>query len=85
MRCFRHCHRAIRKRITIGATTPASLGMVLLFDSSISINKIPQKSRVARIAPKLKRETFTNLTLIGTKKKMITTKLGTKNGYIKIL
>lgn len=75
----------MKKSITTGATTPISLGIVLLFDSCISINKIPQKRRVASIAPKLNRDTFKNLTLIGTKKKIITTKQGTKNGYINIL
>jgi len=71
---------AIKKRTITGATTPASLEIVLLFESSISINNTPQTKRVARIAPKLKRETFKNLALIGTKKKIITTRHGTKNG-----
>ena len=71
---------AIKMRIIIGATTPASLGIVLLFESSMSINKIPQTKRVERIAPKLNNETFKNLALIGTKKKIITTRQGTKNG-----
>jgi len=64
----------------IGAMTPISLGIVLVFESSININKMPQVSRVAKIAPKLKSETFKKRTLTGTKKKMITIKQGTKRG-----
>ncbi len=68
-----------------GIITPTSLDIVLLFESSISINRTPHTKSVARIAPKLKSETFKNLELIGTKKKIMTTKQGTKNGYTNIL
>ena len=63
-----------------GIITPASLEIVLLLANSININRTPQTKRVDKIAPKLKSETFKNRTLIGTKKKIITTKHGTKNG-----
>ena len=66
--------------MTIGIITPTSLEIVLLFANSININKTPQVNRVDKIAPKLKSDTFKNLTLIGTKKNIITTKHGTKNG-----
>ena len=61
----------------MGATTPISLGIVLFVESSMSIYKIPQVSKEARMAPKLKSETFKKRTLIGTKKKIITIKQGT--------
>lgn len=68
------------KSTIIGAMIPSSLGIVLLFESSIKENKIDHITRVAIIAPKLNNDTFKNLTLIGTKKNIITTKHGTKNG-----
>jgi hypothetical protein len=79
-RYFLHCLNAIKNSINTGKSTPISLEIVLLFDNSISINKIPQTKSVDKIAPKLNNETFKNLTLIGTKKKIMTTKHGTKNG-----
>ena len=66
--------------MTTGVITPTSLEIVLLFANSMSIKRTPQTRRVDKIAPKLKSETFKNLTLIGTKKKIMTTKHGTKNG-----
>lgn len=84
-RYFLHCLRAIKNKITTGVIIPISLGIVLFVDSSMSIKRIPQTINVAKIAPKLNSETFKNLTLIGTKKNIITTAHGTKNGYTKIL
>ena len=63
-----------------GVITPTSLEIVLLFANSININRTPQTKRVDKMAPKLKSEIFKNRTLIGTKKKIITIKHGTKNG-----
>lgn len=59
---------------------PTSGGIVLLLDSSINIKRKAHTTRDEIIAPKLNSDTFKNLTLTGTKKKIITTKLGTKNG-----
>ena len=70
----------MRKRTITGATTPISLGIVLWLDSSPSINKNAQIIKDEIIAPKLNKEIFKNLADIGTKKKIITTKQGTKNG-----
>ena len=69
----------IYKRI-IGTIIPASLEIVLFMESSVRANKIAHTIRVESIAIKLKRETFKNLTLIGTKKKIIITTAGTKSG-----
>lgn len=71
--------------MTTGARIPTSPEIVLLLASSISVYNIPQTRSVAKIAEKLKSETFKNRTLIGTKKKIITTRHGTKNGYTNIL
>ncbi len=79
-RYFRHCLRAIKNRVSTGIITPISLDIVLLVDNSMSIKSIPQIIKVDTIAPKLNKETFKNLTLIGTKKKIITITLGTKKG-----
>ena len=59
---------------------PISLETVLLFAYSIIIKINPQTTRVERMAAKLKSETFKNLPLTGTKKKMIIMSAGTKNG-----
>ena len=64
---------------------PISLDITLLFASFIRKKRIPQVSKVAKIAPKVKRETFKKRTLTGTKKNIITIRQGTKNGYINIL
>ena len=77
---LRHCLMEIRNNIITGNTIPISLGIVLWFDNSPSINKSAQISKDAKIAAKLKSEVFKNLALIGTKKNIIITKHGTKNG-----
>jgi hypothetical protein len=82
---FIHCLNATKKSKKVGKTIPSSLGIVLWFDNSTSENSRAQTIKEEIIALKLKRETFRNLTLIGTKKKIITIKLGTKNGYTNIL
>ena len=67
---------AIRSRRKIGKIIPASLGIVLFFESSISINKTPQTSSAETIEMKLNIDTFKKRTLIGTKKKMMITSKG---------
>ena len=64
---------------------PTSLGSVLWLDSSISAKRNAQTTSDEIIAPKLNSDIFKNLALTGTKKNMITIKLGTKNGYTNIL
>lgn len=64
---------------------PTSLGNVLWLDSSINAKINAQITSDEIIAPKLNSDTFKNLTLTGTKKNIITIKLGTKNGYTNIL
>ena len=65
---------------TTGAITPTSLETVLLFAYSIIIKMTAQTIRVESIATKLKKETFKNLLLAGTKKNMIVIRAGTKSG-----
>lgn len=71
---------AIIYKIIIGTIIPTSLEIVLFMESSVSANKTAQTISVDKIAMKLKRETFKNRTLIGTKKKIIMTTAGTKSG-----
>ena len=59
---------------------PISLGITLWLESSINVKRSAQTRSDASIAPKLNSETFKNLTLTGTKKKIITITKGTKNG-----
>ena len=84
MQFFCQIYMEMLKRIKTGKITPISLGIVFVLESSIIIKRIAQIINVAKIAPKLKSETFKKGELIGTKKKIIIIKEGTKNGWINI-
>lgn len=64
--------------INTGRIIPISLETLLVLAYSIIIKSIPQTTSVARIATKLKKDTFKNLLLAGTKKNMIVIRAGTK-------
>ena len=64
---------------------PSSLEIVLWLDNSPKVKSNDHIIKDDTTAPKENKDVFKNLAEMGTKKNIITTNDGTKNGYINIL